>query len=82
MSIYIYLYAIIACIFMFILLELDKRFIVNKSYDQETDYFSSLRIASLVGLIVWGICAYQENNFIETVPSLKVQCQKILTDNF
>jgi hypothetical protein len=80
MSIYIYVYAIIAGLFMFILLELDKRFIKND--DNEYDNYFSLRIASLVTLIVWCICAYQENNFIENVPALKIHCQKILTDNF
>lgn len=80
MSIYIYVYAIIAGLFMFILLELDKRFI--KYDDNEYDNYFSLRIASLVTLIVWCICAYQENNFIENVPALKIHCQKILTDNF
>jgi hypothetical protein len=80
MSIYIYLYAIISGIVIFILLELDKKFIKNNNEDSE--YYSSLRIASLLSLIVWGICAYQENNFIENVPSLKLHCQKILTDNF
>ena len=80
MSIYIYVYAIIAGIVMFILLELDKKFIKNNSEDSE--YYSSLRIATLVSLIIWAICAYQENNFIENVPILKLHSQKILTDNF
>lgn len=80
MSIYIYVYAIIAGLFMFILLELDKRCIKND--DNDNDNYFSLRIASLVTLIVWCICAYQENNFIENVPSLKIHSQKILTDNF
>ena len=65
---------------MFILLELDKRFIRNNSEDSE--YYSSLRIATVVTLIIWAICAYQENNFIENVPILKLHSQKILTDKF
>jgi hypothetical protein len=65
---------------MFILLELDKRFIRNNTEDSE--YYSSLRIATLVTLIIWAICAYQENNFIENVPVLKLHSQKILTDKF
>ena len=80
MSICIYIYAIIGGFLMFILLELDKRFIRNNSEDSE--YYSSLRIATLVSLIIWAICAYQENNFIENVPVLKLHSQKILTDNF
>jgi hypothetical protein len=80
MSICIYIYAIIGGFLMFILLELDKRFIRNNSEDSE--YYSSLRIATLVSLIIWAICAYQENNFIENVPILKLHSQKILTDNF
>ncbi len=80
MSICIYIYAIIGGIIMFILLELDKKFIKNNSEDSE--YYSSLRIATLVSLIIWAICAYQENNFIENVPILKLHSQKILTDNF
>ena len=80
MSICIYIYAIIGGFLMFILLELDKRFIRNNSEDSE--YYSSLRIATVVTLIIWAICAYQENNFIENVPILKLHSQKILTDNF
>ena len=80
MSICIYIYAIIGGFLMFILLELDKRFIRNNTEDSE--YYSSLRIATLVSLIIWAICAYQENNFIENVPILKLHSQKILTDNF
>lgn len=80
MSICIYIYAIIGGFLMFILLELDKRFIRNNTEDSE--YYSSLRIATLVSLIIWAICAYQENNFIENVPVLKLHSQKILTDNF
>lgn len=80
MSIYIYVYAIIAGIVMFVLLELDKQFIRNNS--EESEYYSSLRIATLVSLIIWAICAYQENNIIEKVPELKLHTQKILTDNF
>ena len=80
MSICIYIYAIIGGFLMFILLELDKRFIKNNTEDSE--YYSSLRIATLVSLIIWAICAYQENNFIENVPILKLHSQKILTDNF
>jgi len=80
MSIYIYVYAIIAGIVMFILLELDKTYIKNNS--EESEYYSSLRIATLVSLIIWAICAYQENNFIENVPIIKLQSQKILTDKF
>jgi uncharacterized membrane protein len=80
MSICIYLYAIIAGIFMFILLELDKKFIRNNS--EESEYYSSLRIATIVTLIIWAICAYQENNFIENVPILKLHSQKILTGEF
>ena len=74
------MYAIIGGFLMFILLELDKRFIRNNSEDSE--YYSSLRIATLVSLIIWVICAYQENNFIENVPILKLHSQKILTDKF
>jgi hypothetical protein len=73
-------YAIIAGIVMFILLELDKTYIKNNS--EESEYYSSLRIATLVSLIIWAICAYQENNFIENVPIIKLQSQKILTDKF
>ena len=51
---------------MFILLELDKKFIRNNTKDSE--YYSSLRIATLVSLIIWVVCAYQKNNFIENVP--------------
>lgn len=80
MSIYIYVYAIIAGVVMFILLELDKTYIRNNS--EESEYYSSLRIATLVSLIIWAICAYQENNFIENVPIIKLQSQKILTDKF
>jgi hypothetical protein len=80
MSICIYVYAIIAGILMFVLLELDKKFIRN--YSEESEYYSSLRIATTVSLIIWAICAYQENNFIENVPILKLHAQKILTDNF
>jgi len=80
MSIYIYVYAIIAGILMFILLELDKKFIRNNS--EESEYYSSLRIATLVSLIIWAICAYQENNIMENVPTIKLHNQKILTDNF
>ena len=80
MSICIYMYAIIGGFLMFILLELDKRFIRNNTEDSE--YYSSLRIATLVTLIIWAICAYQENNFIENVPILKLHSQKILTDKF
>jgi hypothetical protein len=80
MSICIYIYAIIGGFLMFILLELDKQFIRNNTEDSE--YYSSLRIATLVSLIIWAICAYQENNFIENVPILKLHSQKILTDNF
>jgi uncharacterized membrane protein len=80
MSIYRYVYAIIAGVLMFVLLELDKKFIRNNS--EESEYYSSLRIATLVSLIIWGVCAYQENNFIENVPTLKLHAQKILTDNF
>jgi len=80
MSICIYMYAIIGGFLMFILLELDKRFIRNNSEDSE--YYSSLRIATVVTLIIWAICAYQENNFIENVPILKLHSQKILTDKF
>ena len=80
MSIYIYVYAIIAGILMFVLLELDKKFIRDNS--EESEYYASLRIATLVSLIIWAICAYQENNFIENVPILKLHTQKILTDNF
>ena len=80
MSICIYIYAIIGGFLMFILLELDKKFIRNNTEDSE--YYSSLRIATLVSLIIWAICAYQENNFIENVPILKLHTQKILTDNF
>ena len=80
MSICIYMYAIIGGFLMFILLELDKRFIRNNTEDSE--YYSSLRIATVVTLIIWAICAYQENNFIENVPILKLHSQKILTDNF
>ena len=80
MSICIYMYAIMGGFLMFILLELDKRFIRNNTEDSE--YYSSLRIATLVTLIIWAICAYQENNFIENVPILKLHSQKILTDNF
>jgi hypothetical protein len=80
MSICIYLYAIIAGILMLVLLELDKKFIKNNS--EESEYYSSLRIASLVSLIIWVICAYQENNFIENVPTLKLHSQKILTGGF
>ena len=80
MSIYIYVYAIIAGILMFVLLELDKKFIRNNS--EESEYYSSLRIATLVSLIIWAICAYQENNIMENVPTLKLHTQKILTDNF
>lgn len=76
----IYIYAVIAGILMFVLLELDKKFIRNNS--EESEYYSSLRIATLVSLIIWVICAYQENNFIENVPTLKLHNQKILTDNF
>jgi len=65
---------------MFILLELDKRFIKNNTEDSE--YYSSLRIATLVTLIIWAICTYQENNFIENVPILKLHSQKIFTDKF
>jgi hypothetical protein len=74
------MYAIIGGFLMFILLELDKRFIRNNSEDSE--YYSSLRIATVVTLIIWAICAYQENNFIENVPILKLHSQKILTDKF
>ena len=63
MSINIYIYAIIAGVIMFILLELDKKYIRNNS--EESEYYSSLRIATLVSLIIWVICACQENNFIE-----------------
>lgn len=80
MSICIYMYAIMGGFLMFILLELDKRFIRNNTEDSE--YYSSLRIATLVTLIIWAICAYQENNFIENVPVLKLHSQKILTDKF
>ena len=80
MSICIYMYAIMGGFLMFILLELDKRFIRNNTEDSE--YYSSLRIATLVTLIIWAICAYQENNFIENVPILKLHSQKILTDKF
>jgi len=80
MNIYIYVYAIIAGILIFVLLELDNKFIRNNS--EESEYYSSLRIATLVSLIIWMICAYQENNFIENVPILKIHTQKILTDNF
>lgn len=80
MSICIYMYAIIGGFLMFILLELDKRFIRNNTEDSE--YYSSLRIATVVTLIIWAICAYQENNFIENVPILKLHSQKILTDKF
>jgi hypothetical protein len=80
MSIYIYVYAIIAGIVMFILLELDKNYIRNNS--EESEYYSSLRIATLVSLIIWAICAYQENNFIENAPIIKLQSQIILTDKF
>jgi hypothetical protein len=73
-------YAIIAGILMFILLELDKKFIRNNS--EESEYYSSLRIATLVSLIIWAICAYQENNIMENVPTIKLHNQKILTDNF
>jgi hypothetical protein len=73
-------YAIIAGVVMFILLELDKTYIRNNS--EESEYYSSLRIATLVSLIIWAICAYQENNFIENVPIIKLQSQKILTDKF
>jgi hypothetical protein len=73
-------YAIIAGILMFVLLELDKKFIRNNS--EESEYYSSLRIATLVSLIIWAICAYQENNIMENVPTLKLHTQKILTDNF
>jgi hypothetical protein len=74
------MYAIMGGFLMFILLELDKRFIRNNTEDSE--YYSSLRIATLVTLIIWAICAYQENNFIENVPILKLHSQKILTDKF
>ena len=80
MSICIYMYAIMGGFLMFILLELDKRFIRNNTEDSE--YYSSLRIATVVTLIIWAICAYQENNFIENVPILKLHSQKILTDKF
>jgi uncharacterized membrane protein len=80
MNICIYIYAIIGGFLMFILLELDKKFIRNNTEDSE--YYSSLRIATLVSLIIWAICAYQENNFIENVPILKLHSQKILTDIF
>jgi hypothetical protein len=80
MSIYIYLYAIIGGILMLVLLELDKKFIKNNS--EESEYYSSLRIATLVSLIIWAICAYQENSFIEKVPTLKLHSQKILTGGF
>jgi uncharacterized membrane protein len=80
MSIFIYVYAIIAGILMFVLLELDKKFIRNNS--EESEYYSSLRIATIVSLIIWAICAYQENNFIENVPILKIHSQKILTGDF
>jgi hypothetical protein len=80
MNICIYIYAIIGGFLMFILLELDKKFIRNNTEDSE--YYSSLRIATLVSLIIWAICAYQENNFIDNVPILKLHSQKILTDNF
>jgi hypothetical protein len=80
MNICIYIYAIIGGFLMFVLLELDKKFIRNNTEDAE--YYSSLRIATLVSLIIWVICAYQENNFIENVPILKLHSQKILTDNF
>ena len=74
------MYAIIGGFLMFILLELDKRFIRNNTEDSE--YYYSLRIATVVTLIIWAICAYQENNFIENVPILKLHSQKILTDKF
>jgi len=65
---------------MFVLLELDKKFIRNNTEDAE--YYSSLRIATLVSLIIWVICAYQENNFIEKAPILKLNTQEIFTDKF
>ena len=80
MSINIYIYAIIAGIIMFILLELDKKYIRNNS--EESENYSSLRIATLVSLIIWGICACQENNFIEKTPILKLNTQEIFTDKF
>jgi hypothetical protein len=80
MSINIYIYAIIAGVVMFILLELDKKYIRNNS--EESENYSSLRIATLVSLIIWGICACQENNFIEKTPILKLNTQEIFTDKF
>ena len=80
MSINIYIYAIIAGVMMFILLELDKKYIRNNS--EESENYSSLRIATLVSLIIWGICACQENNFIEKTPILKLNTQEIFTDKF
>ena len=65
---------------MFILLELDKKYIRNNS--EESENYSSLRIATLVSLIIWGICACQENNFIEKTPILKLNTQEIFTDKF
>lgn len=80
MSINIYIYAIIAGVIMFILLELDKKYIRNNS--EESENYSSLRIATLVSLIIWAICACQENNFIEKAPILKLNTQEIFTDKF
>jgi hypothetical protein len=75
----VFLWAIAAGILMYAILELDKRYF---SEGESSVQYSSLRIASLVSLIVWVICAYIQNDIIEKVPALRVENQKILTDPF
>jgi hypothetical protein len=75
----IFICAITAGLIMFIILEIDKRYFCDA---ENAKQYSSLRIASLVSLIVWAICAYQQNELIGQVPALKIEHQKILTDPF
>ncbi len=75
----VFICAIAAGFIMFVILEIDKRYFCDA---ENAKQYSSLRIASLVSLIVWGICAYQHNEIMDKVPALKIEHQKILTDPF
>lgn len=75
----VFIWALLAGLLMYVLLEIDKKYFSENKHSQ---HYSSIRISSLVSLIVWTICAYQQNEIIEKVPALRIENQKIFTDPF
>lgn len=71
-----YTYAIIAGVIIYIIIETDKNYF---SKNKDAAQYSSLRIAMLVTLLIWGILTYNQN---ETIIKPRDKFLDIRTDPY